>query len=137
MGRPKRNILATVEETLTPPPTLHDTQSIARVTKAAGNNLYDVQLPSGRALLVELPARFRSTIWIKRNGFVVIDMGALADRQNKLDGEIINVVREEKEWRKMSYWPKEFVKTSSYADVSDDEESTVGKMPPSASDDEP
>ncbi|KAK5008096.1 hypothetical protein LTR28_004439, partial [Elasticomyces elasticus] len=94
-------------------------------------------LPSGRALLVELPARFRSTIWIKRNGFVVIDMGALADRQNKLDGEIINVVREEKEWRKMSYWPKEFVKTSSYADVSDDEESTVGKMPPSASDDEP
>jgi probable RNA-binding protein EIF1AD len=104
MGRPKRNLLATAEETLTPPDALSEGQSIARVTKAAGNNLYNADLPSGRPILVELPSRFRSTIWIKRGSYVVVDTKALADRDNKLDGEIINVVRDEREWRKQSYW---------------------------------
>lgn len=104
MGRPKRNLLATVEETLTPPNALPGSQSIARVTKAAGNNLYNAELPSGQAILVELPAKFRSTIWIKRGSYVLVDTKALADRDNKLDGEIINVVRDEKEWRKQNYW---------------------------------
>ena len=104
MGRPKRNLLATVEETLTPPDALSEGQSIARVTKAAGNNLYNADLPSGRPILVELPSRFRSTIWIKRGSYVVVDTKALADRDNKLDGEIINVVRDEREWKKQSYW---------------------------------
>lgn len=30
--------------------------------------------------------------------------GGGGGRNNKLAGEIVNVVREEKEWRKMSYW---------------------------------
>jgi hypothetical protein len=34
------------------------------------------------------------------------------------------------------YRPKEFVKKSTYPEDSDDEESTVGKMPPSDSDEE-
>ena len=104
MGRPKRNLLATAEETLTPPDALSEGQSIARVTKAAGNNLYNADLSSGRPILVELPSRFRSTIWIKRGSYVVVDTKALADRDNKLDGEIINVVRDEREWKKQSYW---------------------------------
>ena len=89
---------------MTPPDALSEGQSIARVTKAAGNNLYNADLPSGRPILVELPSRFRSTIWIKRGSYVVVDTKALADRDNKLDGEIINVVRDEREWRKQSYW---------------------------------
>ena len=34
------------------------------------------------------------------------------------------------------YRPKEFVKKSTYVQDSDDEESTVGKMPPSESDED-
>jgi probable RNA-binding protein EIF1AD len=113
MPKPRRNLQATAEETMTPPPSLTSTQSIARVLQAAGNNLYRVELPEdstkallldSKALLVELPARFRSTIWIKRGGFVLIDVDAMKERENKLDGEIVNVVRNEKEWRKQSYW---------------------------------
>ena len=180
MPRPKRHLHATVEETLTPPPSLTPTQAIARITKAAGNNLYAAELPSSQPLLVELEPKFRSTIYIKRGSFVLVDMQALADRENKLDGEIVNVVRDEKAWRKMGYWyvftsvsfamfvymrrcayamlcyegkccgyirgyrvliqflhrPKEFVKRSSYGEDSEEEESTVGKMPPSESEDE-
>lgn len=113
---------------------LSTSQTIAQVKQAAGNNLYHLELPSAEVILAELPARFRSTIWIKRNSFVLVDTSALADRDNKLGGEIVNVVRDEKAWRKMSYWPAEFAaKASSYANDSEDE---GPQMPPSEDDDE-
>lgn len=104
MGRPKRNVLAAAEETSTPPNALTPAQSIARVLKAEGNSLYSCTLPSGAPILVELPSRFRNTIWIKRGGFVLVDTKDAEVRENKLDGEIVNVVRDEREWRKESYW---------------------------------
>ncbi|PVI03592.1 nucleic acid-binding protein [Periconia macrospinosa] len=104
MPRPKRTLHATVSSTLTPPSELPPNQVIARISKAAGSNLYNAERPDGTTLLVELEAKFRSTIWIKRGSYVVVDTAALADRENKLDGEIVNVVRDEKAWRKMSYW---------------------------------
>ncbi|KAF8854209.1 nucleic acid-binding protein [Acephala macrosclerotiorum] len=136
MGRPKRNVFAAAEETSTPPSALTATQSIARVIKAEGNSLYSCTLPDKRTLLVELPSRFRNTIWIKNGGYVLIDTKEADVRQNKIGGEILNVVRDEHMWRKEAYWPKEFVKASAYPEDSDEEESTVGKMPPSDSEDE-
>ncbi|KAF2143764.1 uncharacterized protein K452DRAFT_224702 [Aplosporella prunicola CBS 121167] len=136
MGRPKRNLLATVEDTLTPPDALTATQSLAKVAKAEGNNLYSVDLPSGNTALVELNPRFRSTIWIKRGSYVVVDQSTLAERENKIQGEIVNVVRDEKAWRKQGYWPKEFPKVSTYPEDSDDDDNRVGMMPPSDSEDE-
>ncbi|CAN9190728.1 unnamed protein product [Alternaria sp. RS040] len=134
MARPKRNVLATIDSTITPPDALSPNHVIARITKAEGKNIYAAELPDGKPVLAELEARFRSTVWIKRGSYVVVDTSALADRENKLDGEIVNVVRDEKAWRKMAYWPKEFVKKSTYVEDSDEEESTVGKMPPTDSD---
>lgn len=104
MGRPKRNLLATAEETSSPPALLEQGQTIACVLKAEGNNLYSVDLPDRTRLLVELPARFRSAIWIKRGGYVLVDTTTFEDRANKLDGEIVNVIRDEKLWRKQEYW---------------------------------
>ncbi|TAQ91670.1 hypothetical protein B7494_g60 [Chlorociboria aeruginascens] len=136
MGRPKRNLIAAAEETSTPPSELTSTQSIAQVKKAEGNNLYLCSLPNQETVLVELPSRFRNTIWMKRGGYVLIDTKEAGVRENKLDGEILNVVRDEHVWRKQSYWPREFSKVSSYPDDPEEEESTVGKMPPSDSEDE-
>ena len=104
MGRPKRQVLATIEDTITPPDALPDAHFIARIVKAEGKNLYSAELPNGKNVLAELEAKFRSTVWIKRGSYVVVDTSALAERDNKLDGEIVNVVRDEKAWRKMSYW---------------------------------
>ncbi|KAL9134246.1 MAG: hypothetical protein Q9175_004573 [Cornicularia normoerica] len=131
MGRPKRHLLATAAETSSPPSVLDQGHFIALVKKAEGNNLYSVELPSGKEpLLVELPSRFRSQIWIKRGGYVVVDRSAFDDRENKLGGEIVNVVREEKQWRKQAYWPAVFAKKPTYLDDSENDESTAGKMPP-------
>lgn len=105
MARPKRNLLATAAETSTPPAVLDEGHAIARVKKAEGKNLYLVELPSVKEpLLVELPSRFRSQIWIKRGGYVVVNTFAFEDRDNKLSGEIVNVVRDERQWRKQAYW---------------------------------
>lgn len=105
MGRPKRHLLATAEETSSPPAVLNQGHFIALVKKTEGNNLYSVELPLGKEpLLVELLSRFRSQIWIKRGGYVVVDTTAFDDRENKLGGEIVNVVRDEKQWRKQAYW---------------------------------
>ena len=105
MSRPKRNLLATARETISPPESLDDGHFIAQVSKAEGKNLFSVKVPDEeKVLLVELPARFRSQIWIKRGGYVVIDKSAFEGRENKLDGEIVNVVRDEKQWKKQSYW---------------------------------
>lgn len=134
MPRPKRDLHAVAQETVTPPAQLPASQSIAQVKQNAGNNLYQIELPSAGTVLAELPAKFRSTIWIKRGTFVVVDTSALSDRDNKLGGEIVNVVRDEKAWRKMSYWPAEFAaKKAVYDEDSDDE---GPKMPPSDSEDE-
>lgn len=107
MGKPRRNIVAAAEESATPPDELTADQVVARVTKAEGNSLYTCTLPNTKTVLVELAERFRNTIWIKRGGFVLIDRTPSEERtkaNSKVDGEIINVVRDEKEWRKMPYW---------------------------------
>ncbi|TPX14006.1 uncharacterized protein E0L32_000400 [Thyridium curvatum] len=144
MGRPKRNVLAAAEESTTPPDALTPTQKLARVVKAEGNNLYTCALPAARGkdpatVLVELAQRFRNTIWIKRGGFVLVDLVPAEERQRqggggRVEGEIVNVVRDEREWRKQKYWPAEFPK---HVDDSDDEsDSNVGKMPPSDSEED-
>lgn len=143
MPKPRRDILAVLDQTSSPPAELPENQFIARVIGAKGKNLYEVELSEAQnkeRLLVELPSKFRSTVWIKRGGFVVIDKSTLADRENKLAGEIINVVREEKQWRNEKYWPEDFTKANAQAldDHSDDEDDNLaGKMPPSDSEEEP
>jgi probable RNA-binding protein EIF1AD len=137
MPKPRSKIQETADLTSSPPPTLSSTQTLCRVIKATGNNLFSVHTPTNKTLLVELPAQFRNLIWLKRGSYVLVDSEALADRENKLDGEIVNVVREEREWRKMGYWPKEFGKRGAYDDDSEDEEeSRVGKMPSDDEDEE-
>lgn len=136
MPRPKRDLHAVAQSTVTPPDQLRSTQSIARVAQNAGNNLYQLELPSTDTLLAELPPRFRSTIWIKRGTFVVVDTAALAGRENKIGGEIVNVVREERAWRRMAYWPKDFEAKRAVYDEDDEDEDEGPRMPPSDSEDE-
>lgn len=136
MGRPKREVLATFDETLNPPAELPEHHVLCKVAKAAGNNLWNVQDAAKVQMLVELPAQFRSKFWIKRGGFVLVNTAAFDERLNKLDGEIVNLVGDERVWRKQKYWPKEFEKQNMYEDSDEDEEdeSNVGKMPPSSDD---
>lgn len=108
MGRPKRDILATVVESATPPDELTPSQSLARVVKAEGNSMYTCELPNKKAGLFELQSRFQNTVWIKRGGYVLIDVAPATGEgrasNSRVAGEITNVVRDERQWRKQPYW---------------------------------
>lgn len=45
---------------------------------------------------------------IRNGSFVVVDVLAGAERANKLGGEIVGIVLEVREWRRMGYWPVGF-----------------------------
>lgn len=77
---------------------------MTRVLKASGNNLYEVETGTGSRSLVEMHSRFRSLVWVKKGSFVIVDRNSLASRDNKLGGEIVNIVTNEKAWRKENYW---------------------------------
>lgn len=104
MGRPKRNVLAVAEESLTPPDSLQPNQSVVRVVKPEGNNLYTCELPDKKTLLLELAQRFRNTIWVRRGGFVLAEQYPKESGESRAVGEIVNIVRDEKQWRKLPYW---------------------------------
>lgn len=104
MARPKRNVLAAAEEALTPPGALQPNQSVVRVVKPEGNNLYTCQLPDRTTLLLELAQRFRNTIWIRRGGFALAERYPENTEEARAAGEIVNIVRDEKTWRKQPYW---------------------------------
>ncbi|GJN69787.1 hypothetical protein PLIIFM63780_000016 [Purpureocillium lilacinum] len=135
MGRPKRNVLAAAEAALSPPDALEPNQSLVRVIRPEGNNLFTCELPSRKPVLLELAQRFRNTIWVKRGGFVVAERYGESAEETRADGEIVNIVRDEKLWRKQPYWPKEFAKNA-YDLTDSEDDSNVGKMPPSDSEDE-
>jgi probable RNA-binding protein EIF1AD len=90
------------QDPVDPPPELTPTQHISKVIRIHGNALYTVNLPSNTELLVELPIRFRNSIWVRRGGFVLIDTEGYGE--GKVTGKIQEVVRNEKAWRRMSYW---------------------------------
>lgn len=104
MGRPKRNVLAAAEEALTPPEEIQPNQCVVRVVKPEGNNLYTCELPNKKTLILELAQRFRNTIWVRRGGFVLADRYPEESEEARAAGEIVNIVRDEKQWRKQPYW---------------------------------
>ncbi|KAH6634798.1 hypothetical protein B0J18DRAFT_31146 [Chaetomium sp. MPI-SDFR-AT-0129] len=137
MGKPRRAaVLAAAQESTTPPDELTETQFVARIVRAEGNSLYTCELPNGKTATLELEPKFRNTIFVRRGGYVLVDLASAEERlkTSKVMGEIINIVRDEKAWRKQPYWPKNFVKNTFGEDEDDD--STVGKLPPSDSDEE-
>ncbi|CCX07402.1 hypothetical protein FPQ18DRAFT_97297 [Pyronema domesticum] len=132
-----RRILSTIDDlTSAPPPNpLPPNLILARITQAQGKNLFTCTLPSGEAVLAELAPIFRGKAWLRRGGYVVIDTNAV-ERDNKIVGQISNVVRNEKEWRRMEYWPEEFAAKQVESDSESEEESNMGKLPPNSDDEE-
>ncbi|EZA49915.1 hypothetical protein DMN91_011595 [Ooceraea biroi] len=82
-------------------------QHIVRITAARGNHLYEVVTPTGEQYLVSMPNKFRQTIWVKRNDYIVIEP---VEEGNKVKGEIVKILTKEHiTWyRTQNCWPSEF-----------------------------
>ncbi|EEB08824.1 translation initiation factor eIF1A-like protein [Schizosaccharomyces japonicus yFS275] len=99
---------ATFQASMDPPDHLEENQLIARVTALRGSSLFEVTDPAGSTLLVEMPPKFRKSVWVKRGGYVLLDKSEFQDKKNKIDGTIVHVIHSTKVWMKQHYWPPEF-----------------------------
>lgn len=125
----------------TPLDELKENQTIAKVAQAKGSNIYEVTLPQdfykshgfkSPEVQVEMPPKFRQTVWVKRGGFVVVDVTP----DDKIAGDIIEIVVDDRTWRKMPYWPAEFKKVGGWQQDSDEEEADPFALPDDESDEE-
>ncbi|CAI4210927.1 unnamed protein product [Parascedosporium putredinis] len=92
-------------------------------------------LPNKSLVTVELDDRFRQTVWVERGNYVLLERYPPKEVEDEAVGKIINIAKDEKAWRKMPYWPKEFPKFQ-YPESDEEDESNAGKMPPSDSEDD-
>lgn len=124
MGRKAQRVL---DEVGTPPDDLGD-QIIGSIVKPRGNSLYEVSVPESHqskapepVLLVSMPPKFRNTVFVKRGGFVVVEL--YDDIDSKVHGEISYIVTDKREWQRYPYWPAEYRKEDKIdLGLSDDED---------------
>lgn len=88
-----------------PPARLEKDQVVAKVVQLKGSALFMVVENNGQELLVEMPPKYRNKIWVRRNGFVIVDKSEFLEKDNKIDGTILYVVQSPlKNWKKQIYW---------------------------------
>ncbi|KAG0198158.1 hypothetical protein BGX28_008385 [Mortierella sp. GBA30] len=106
---------------LTDVPELEEGQRFARVLGSRGKNIHEVQFPDGEELLVNLPPKFRSLVWVKRGSYVIIEP-AEEDDKTKVGGDITAVLFPDhiKQYKQEGIWPFEDQLSSS---MGNDEES--------------
>lgn len=132
MGRPNKavqRLLASVGE---PQDELKSSEVIGQLTKGLGNSQHEFLIPqsqysklvahfnreskekiteSDRTIVVLMPPKFRNTVFVKRGGLVVVDLyepNEIDPKQEHILGDISNIVRNQKDWQKMAYFPVEF-----------------------------
>ncbi|KAJ3320762.1 hypothetical protein HDV06_005055 [Boothiomyces sp. JEL0866] len=90
------------------------TQEIAKIKSIRGNQLFDCLLPDESEYLVQLPTQFINKVFVKLNGFVIIEL----EQNGKIDGNIVHVLFKEdiKNLKKLGLFPKEFDKQEQVED---------------------
>lgn len=124
----------------TPPDRLEPNQLIACIVKARGNSLYEVRIAASQfkqlekilhnkveseqdaIVVVSMPPRFRNTIFVKRGGYILIEL--FGGKDAKVKGEICNIVVNKKGWQRFPYWPEKEKESEKgwEIDISDDED---------------
>lgn len=92
-------------------PTLHPGQTIGRVIRACGENIYEVQDAHGTHSLFQLPKRLRHVAFIKRDSFVFVRVDETR-RASRVRGDIEVVVlnRFLASLKSEPFWPVSFTK---------------------------
>ena len=117
-------------------------QYIAKVVGSKGNNLHEVLSEHGGQFLASMPTKFRNTVWVKREQFVIVED---IEEGDKVKGEIANVLDSESILYidELGRWPECFkedsekLKRSSKRNVkSDGDLIDADMLPPSESEED-
>lgn len=78
-------------------PELEEGQQFARVLGTRGKNVHEVQFSDNQELLVNLPPKFRSLVWVKRGMIlVVVRPGCYGSEVVASSRDQLSFLREEK-----------------------------------------
>lgn len=129
MGKKNKPSSRLYEDIGEPPDQLENHQIIGSVIKPLGNSLYEVEIPTShwtravevspglktavenQTIIASMPPKFRNTIFVKRGGYVLIDLYTTEQGEestNRAHGELSNIVTDKKGWQSNYYWPTEF-----------------------------
>ncbi|KAF8938542.1 putative RNA-binding protein eif1ad [Haplosporangium gracile] len=91
---------------LTDIPELEEGQRFARVLGTRGKNVHEVQFSDNQELLVNLPPKFRSLVWVKRGSYVIIEPAEEEDK-TKVGGDIVAILFPDhiKTYKQQGIWP--------------------------------
>ncbi|CAJ0950298.1 unnamed protein product, partial [Mesorhabditis belari] len=80
---------------------------IAMVRSSRGNNLHEVEDEFGNIYLASMPLKFRKSVWVMRNQFVVLQP---IEEGDKVKAEIDHILDEENvlHLREKKIWPERF-----------------------------
>ncbi|KAF9992228.1 hypothetical protein BGZ80_004139 [Entomortierella chlamydospora] len=89
-------------------PELEENQQFARVLGTRGKNVHEVQFKNGEEILVNLPPKFRSLVWVKRGSYVIIQPAEEEDK-TKVSGDIVAILFPDhiKQYKQQGIWPFE------------------------------
>ncbi|PXF45993.1 putative RNA-binding protein EIF1AD [Gracilariopsis chorda] len=89
-------------------PALKPGQQVAQITRALGENTYEVRLEGGHLQLVRLPKRLRDVAYIRRDSFVFVREHAEARGRVVGDIELVVLPAFLPALRKEHFWPAAF-----------------------------
>lgn len=110
MPRPRGNRYKQ-QEVLSQRPTFEEGHIVARVLRACGENIYEVEDGTGAKSLYQLPKRMRHVAFIRRGSYVFV-RNDNTRREGKIRGEIEVVVMDRflDLLRAEPFWPNAFAK---------------------------
>ncbi|KAF9430728.1 hypothetical protein BGZ94_004497 [Podila epigama] len=104
-------------------PELEEGQRFGRVLGSRGKNIHEVQFQDGEEILVTLPPKFRSLVWVKRGSYVIIQPAEEEDK-TKVAGDIAAVLFPDhiKAYKQQGIWPfEDQLSKSNINDISDND----------------
>eukprot|EP00128_Syssomonas_multiformis_P010098 Colp12_sorted_trinity150504_noHs@21157 len=103
-------------------------QKIVKVIQARGGNQHEVELDDGTTMLVQMPTKYRSRVWIKRGDYLIVEP---IQGSTKIGADIAYVLYNDqiKHLKKQNLWPARFLEENSKKDDSStkDEEEEEGE----------
>jgi len=83
-------------------------QTICKVTESVGNNLFEVETPTGERYIASMPNKFRKYVYIRRNRSYVVTEPIPEGK--KVRGEIVRILLEDqiKYFKENNAWPERF-----------------------------
>lgn len=78
-------------------------EKIVKIRASMGNNLHEVEGETGEVFLISMPTRFRKSVWVKRDDFILVESipegdKVRAEMVRPITSDYMRFLRENNQW---------------------------------------